>query len=127
MKGRPAFDVPPGSTAPPSSDPIALLDYALLWHPESVSLVNFGNSIAQVSFSDPSGMVVEPDGPDFHERCEVLLISEAPVEVGDNLLLPPEQQDAYLLIQIARAVVDEMDSPVERPLIVLPPGVGRPS
>lgn len=118
MKNRAPFEVRPGEPPPPSSDPLALLNYALQRHPESVSLVNFGNSIVQVSFNDPGGVVVEPDGPDFHERSEVLLISEAPVEVGDNLQLPPELQDAYVLIHVPRAVVDEMDEPS---LLVLPP------
>lgn len=124
MKGRPPFDVPPGSTAPPSSDPIALLNYALLWHPESMSLVNFAGSVLWTALGDrgPSGHGGE-QGPPPGPHAAVSL----PPEVRENLDGPPEEWDAYLLIHIARAVVDEMDSPAERPLIVRPPGVGRPT
>lgn len=124
MKGRAPFDVPPGPGAPPSSDPIALLNYALQRYPESVSLVNFAGSVLWTAPGDrgPSGHGGE-QGPPPGPHAAVSL----PPEVRENLDGPPEEQDAYLLIHIARAVVDEMDSPVERPLIVLPPGVRRPS
>lgn len=125
MKGRAPFEVRPGEPPPPSSDPLALLNYALARHPESVTLVNFEGSVVQVSFNDPSGVEVEPDEPDFVDRCECLLIVDAPVSVGENLAGPPEQRDAYILIHIDRQAIDAMD---ESPLLVLPArGLVRPS
>lgn len=124
MKGRAIFATVPGEPNPPSTDPIALLNYALQRHPESVSLVNFAGSVKEKSVRRAYAEVASDDP----SVLEGLLLVEAPVvvcrDLEDNL---PEEQDAYLLIHISRAVVDEMDSPVERPLIVLPPGVRRPS
>ena len=121
MIGRAPFATVLGEPNPPSTDPIALLNYALLRHPESVVLVNFAGTVKAVALPDLvetglRGVVIPPPA---------LLTVEAPFEIGRNLAEPPEEQDAYLLIHIPRAIVDEMDSPVERPLIVLPPGAGR--
>lgn len=47
----------------------------------------------------------------------------APAAVGRILQGPPEQQDYLILIHVPRVAGDAMDSPVERPRIILPPGL----
>jgi hypothetical protein len=106
MRGRAPFEVRPGEKPPPSSDPLALLNYALAHGPE-VQIINFAGSVL-----------------DAGEAIGTLLV-EAPEEVCANLNGPPGEQHAYILLVIDRQAVDAMDEP---PLLVLPPlGLVRPS
>lgn len=160
MKGRPPFQGEEGGPPPPSSDPIALLNFALAKHPGKVTMVNFAGSVKEVRILravPPSGSCYHvPSGEEdivdvcgcwcgathscaerclkcqawvpYHdfpgrERVFALLAVEAPVGVGKNLQGPPAEQDAYLLIHIDRSVMDEFDSPIAQPLIVLPGGL----
>jgi len=112
VKGHPPFEVPPGPGAPPSSDPLALLNWALQYDPGSVELVNFAKQ-TELSVFEPGPAV---DG-------HVLVTICMPEEVATDLAGPPEQQNAYILIQIDRRAVDAMDEP---PLIIQPFGLLRP-
>lgn len=107
MIGRPPFATVPGEPNPPSTDPLALLNYAL--KRGVVSLVNFAGLI-------PPGSVGNG-----------VLFVEAPPDVCANLAGPPEQQDAYILIHIDRATLDAMDEEARKPsLILVSPGIARP-
>lgn len=59
------------------------------------------------------------DFPGREPRVAVLTV-EAPAPVGEQLKGPAEDRDAFVLIHVPRAAVDEMDSPIERPKIVIP-------
>jgi hypothetical protein len=107
VKGRAPFEVRPGEQPPPSSDPLALLNYALAHGPE-VQIINFAGIVIYTSPGDHG------DGPSLGPYAAV----ELPPEVQDNLAGPPEEQDAYILIHIGREAIDAMDEP---PLLVLPP------
>lgn len=123
MIGRAPFATVPGEPNPPSTDPLALLNYAL--KRGVVSLVNFGAAVTGVSVNTMSGELCALDDP---EAFDGLLFVEAPVEVCRDLDGPPEEQDAYVLICIPRAVVDAMDEEARKPsLILVPPGIVRPS
>lgn len=115
MKGRAPFEVRPGEQPPLSSDPLALLNYALAHGPE-VQIINFAGSVIYTSPGHATNY-----GPPLGPYAAV----ELPPEVRDNLEGPPEEQDAYILIHISRQAIDAMDEP---PLLVLPPrGLVRPS
>ena len=126
MKGRAPFATVPGEPNPPSTDPLALLNYALQRHPGSVELVNFADVVKAVALPDLvklglrlRGTVTPPP---------VRLDVEVPFEVGNDLAGPREEQDAYVLICIPRAVMDAMDEEARKPsLILVPPGIVRPS
>lgn len=124
MIGRAPFATVPGEPNPPSTDPIALLSYALQRHPGSVELVNFADVVKAVALPDLvklglRGTVVPPPA-----RLDV----EVPFAVGRDLAGPREEQDAYVLICLPRAVVDAMDGEARKPsLILVPPGIVRPS
>jgi hypothetical protein len=124
MKNRAPFEVRPGEQPPPSSDPLALLNYALA-HGSEVQIINFAGSVREVQFYHPAGFEVEPDDDEFIERSDAELRVEVPLEAAENLAGPPGQRDAYILIHIDRRAIDAMDEPR---LLVLPPrGLVRPS
>lgn len=125
MKGAAPFATIPGEPNPPSTDPIALLNYALQRHPGSVSLVNFARTVLWTSRGE--------DGPSGHGGSQgpapgAYAAVSVPPDLRANLEGPPEEQDAFVLIHIPRAVVDAMDEEVRKPsLILVPPGIVRPS
>lgn len=120
MKGVAPFAEPVDGAKPaPSSDPIALLNFALQNAKSAVHLVNFATSVLYTLSGDEleagHGSLGPPRGP-----SATVSIPEA---VRDNLTGPPEEQDAYILIHIERSVVDAMDEP--RLNLILPPGIRR--
>lgn len=92
MKNRAPFEVRPGEPPPPSSDPLALLNYALARHPEGVTLVNFAGSVHDVD--------LPPAIPFATPLARVTVL--VPYAAAENLAGPPQQQDAYILIHIDR-------------------------
>lgn len=109
-----------GAKPAPSSDPIALLNFALQNCKSAVHLVNFATSVVDAWRGDelPVGQQGS-GGPPLGPRVAV----SVPVGVLENLTGPPELQDAYILIHIERSVVDAMDEP--RLNLILPPGMRR--
>lgn len=67
-------------------------------------------------------MVPYHDFPGRELRVAELTV-EAPAGVGRILEGPPAEQDYLILIHIPRVAGDAMDSPIERPRVILPPGV----
>lgn len=113
MKGVAPFSEPVDGAKPaPSSNPFALLGFALANYPGMIQIVNFAGAVKNVRIVKRSG------------EASAILRVEAPPGVGLNLQAPPGEQDAYLLIHVERSVLDAMDEPP--PLIVLPPGIVSP-
>lgn len=119
MKGFPPFQGEPGKPPPPSADPLRLIQFALeAGYPTQI--INFGGCVENVAYKTRLGL--ETYGLDQEAKVSVLEV-QAPVGVGLTLEGPPEEQDYLILIHVPRAAGDAMDSPIERPLIILPPGV----
>lgn len=117
MIGRAPFATVPGEPNPPSTDPLALLNYAL--KRGVVSLVNFAGLVIWTSPGEPA----DANGPAIGPYAAVSM----PEDIRRNLEGPSEQQDAYILIHIDRATLDAMDEEARKPsLILVPPGIVRP-
>ncbi len=113
MKSVAPFSEPVDGAKPaPSSDPIALLNFALQ---------NCKSAVHLVDFAKMTSLSVFPPGAEVDGHCLVEI--SMPADVARNIAGPPELQDAYVLIHIERRAVDEMDEP--RPALILPPHLRR--
>lgn len=119
MKGFPPFQGEPGGPPPPSADPLRLIQFALQAG-VPIQIIQFAGTVQRVVYENIVGQETDADDP---EVSGAILEVRAPVGVAQNLQGPPEEQDYFILIHVPRVAGDAMDSPVERPRIILPPGL----
>jgi len=89
----------------PSSNPLALIQYALEAR-IPIQIVNFPGTVRRVRVR--------------HDKA--LLLVACPPGVGLDLKRPPDEQDTYLLVHVPRAAREQMDSPiVQAPSLIIRP------